>query len=96
MSSHDQNDVDEPVLQEEYRYTDQELERAGFTIHHLDEMPETDAEFITDPQERLEYLEHRHGSTNPEDPQFGAMLELVEMYYLDPRGTGSWPTCRAL
>jgi hypothetical protein len=100
MSNHDQNDVDEPVLQEEYRYTDQELERAGFTIHHLDEMPETDPEFIADPRERLEYLERRHGSADLAEAfpieRFGAMLELVELYDLDPRCTASWHPCRAL
>lgn len=93
---HDNSDVDEPVLQEEYHCTDQELERAGFTIRDLEEMAETDAEFITDPRERLEYLERRHGSTDPGDTRFGAMFELVEMYDLDPRDTGAWHPCRAL
>jgi hypothetical protein len=96
MSNHDHdNDVDEPVVQEEYDCTEAELRRAGgFTIASLDEMAETQFEFITDPRERLEYLERRHGSTDPDDT--GAMLELVEMYDLDPRDTGAWHTCRAL
>lgn len=96
MSNEDNHDVDEPVLEEEYHFTDQELERAGFTIHHLDQMPETDPEFITDPRERLEYLERRHGSTDPEDQPFGAMLELVKLCHLDPRCPASWHPCRAL
>ncbi len=98
MSNHDHSDLDEPVLQEEYHCTDHELERAGFTIRHLDEMGEPDPEFITDPREWLEYLERRHDSTGlPEDERFGAMLEFVELYGLDPCFTAAaGHPCRAL
>jgi hypothetical protein len=100
MSNHDNHDVDEPVLQEEYYCSDQELEQAGFTIRHLDEMPETDPEVITDPREQLEHLERRHGFADLAErfpiERFGAMLELVELFNLDPRRAASWHPCRAL
>jgi hypothetical protein len=97
MSNHDHDDADEPVLQEEYHCTDQELERAGFTIRDLEEMAQTDPDSITDPLERLEYLERRHGAAGvPENERFGVLLELVALYGLDPRRTAAWLPCRAL
>jgi hypothetical protein len=97
MSNHDHDDADEPVLQEEYHCTDQELERAGFTIRDLEEMAQTDPDGITDPLERLEYLERRHGPAGvPEHERSGVLLELVALYDLDPRRVAAWLPCRAL
>lgn len=99
MSNHD---VDEPVLEEEYRCTETELRRAGgFTIANLDDMPETDAEFITDPRERLAHLENKYGpacdlAAQTPIGRFAPMLELVEILGLDRIRAASCDPCSAL
>ncbi len=59
---------------EEYVFTEEELEHAGFRLIDAEDMPEHEPEFVADPWE--------------EDPRLigaGAGLgELIELYDLDP------------
>jgi hypothetical protein len=94
------HDVDEPALEEEYVCTETELRRAGgFTITNLDEMPDTDPEFITDPRDHIAPPEHRLACVLAEETPIGwfaTMLELIEILGLDPTRAASCEPCSVL
>jgi hypothetical protein len=96
------HDVEESAIEEEYVCTETELRRAGgFTITNLDEMPETDPEFITDPQDHIAPLEPKHWpacALAEETPigRFATMLELIEILGLDPTRAASCDPCSVL
>jgi len=93
-------DEDTDEDRERYLCTEQELEDAGFTVGDLSDMPETDPEFIPDPRDRPAYLERRHavGELVEQFPagRFDALLELVEIFGLDPTGPTRCDPCTAL
>lgn len=98
---HDPDDEQGAEDREQYLCTDEELEEAGFTVGNLSDMPETDPEFIPDPRDRLAYLAGRHSAAGALVEQFpaarfGALLELVEIFGLDPAASTRCDPCSVL
>lgn len=59
---------------EEYQCTDEELASAGFQLRDLDEMPEHESEFASDPW----------GGERPLTSHGAGLGELIELLDLDP------------
>ncbi len=53
VHDHDSDNTDEREDRERLLCTEKELEKAGFTVGDLTDMPETDPEFVPDPMDRL-------------------------------------------
>ena len=100
VHDHDSDDTDEREDRERLLCTEKELEKAGFTVGDLTDMPETDPEFVPDPMDR-------HSSGTYSSPvsdlmerfparRFGSLLALVEIFDLDRPLTARCDPCTDL
>jgi hypothetical protein len=96
VHDNDSNDTDE---RERLLCTEKELEKAGFSVGDLADMPETDPEFVPDPMDRLaagtgspacDLTEHFPAC------RFGSLLALVEIFDLDRPLQARRDPCTAL
>jgi len=100
VHDHDTGDTDEREDRERLLCTEKELEKAGFTVGDLTDMPETDPEFVPDPMDRLA---SGTGSSPAGDltemfpaRRFSSLLALVEIFGLDRPLPARCDPCTAL
>jgi hypothetical protein len=81
-------DAQKTDIREQLLGTEKELEAAGFIVGDLEDMPETDPEFVPDPMGRL--ASGGGACSVPGDlmemfpaGRFGSLLALVEIFGLD-------------
>jgi len=77
----------------QYRCSMQELEEAGFhkgfSIRHIDQMPEHESEFVPGASGQLSGIRDYLAALYRVPPK--ALLELVELFYLDVAGSPHEP-----
>jgi len=100
VHDHDSDDTDEREDRERLLCTEKELEKAGFTVGDLADMPETDPEFVPDPMDRLASgVECGRACDLIEmflARRFDSLLALVEIFGLDQPLPARCDPCTAL